>query len=92
MEGSKYPPTGTRGYGPLYAAHSVPGLPQAGPSYDDHADNELLVMVQIESQQGLENVEAIAKTDGIDVLLIGKFHSVEIVESRAIRIPATHQF
>ncbi|KAE8356287.1 Pyruvate/Phosphoenolpyruvate kinase-like domain-containing protein [Aspergillus coremiiformis] len=69
---AKYPPVGSRGYGPLYAPHAFPGV-QGGPQYDDNADRELLVMVQIESRSGVENVEEIAKTEGLDVLLIGPF-------------------
>ncbi|KAE8153356.1 Pyruvate/Phosphoenolpyruvate kinase-like domain-containing protein [Aspergillus avenaceus] len=69
---SKYPPVGSRGYGPMYAPHALPGV-QAGPQYDDNADKGLMVMVQIESRSGVENVEEIANVDGLDVLLIGPF-------------------
>ncbi|KAF7558163.1 hypothetical protein G7Z17_g100 [Cylindrodendrum hubeiense] len=68
---SKYPPLGSRGYGPMFSPHSLPGV--TGSQYDDGADQSLLVMVQIESRSAVENVEAIAKTDGVDVLLIGPF-------------------
>lgn len=68
---SKYPPLGSRGYGPMFSPHSLPGV--TGAKYDDGADQSLMVMVQIESRSALENVEAIAKTDGVDVLLIGPF-------------------
>ncbi|KAE8380345.1 Pyruvate/Phosphoenolpyruvate kinase-like domain-containing protein [Aspergillus bertholletiae] len=68
----KYPPTGCRGYGPLYAPHAFPGV-QPGPQYDNYADANLMVMVQIESKSGLESVEEIAKVEGLDVLLIGPF-------------------
>lgn len=70
---SKYPPTGSRGYGPLYAPHSFPGT-QPGPQYDDNADKGLVVMVQIESRDGVENVEKITKVEGLDGVLIGKFY------------------
>ncbi|KAB8067672.1 Pyruvate/Phosphoenolpyruvate kinase-like domain-containing protein [Aspergillus leporis] len=69
---SKYPPVGSRGYGPLYASHAFPGV-QAGAQYDDNADQSLLAMVQIESRSGVESVEEIAKVEGLDVLLIGPF-------------------
>ncbi|KAH8655378.1 2,4-dihydroxyhept-2-ene-1,7-dioic acid aldolase [Xylariales sp. PMI_506] len=68
----KYPPTGSRGYGPSFAIHSFPGV-AAGDHYDANADNELMVMVQIESRSGVDNVEEIAKVPGLDVLLIGPF-------------------
>ncbi|KAF2448725.1 Phosphoenolpyruvate/pyruvate domain-containing protein, partial [Karstenula rhodostoma CBS 690.94] len=67
---SKYPPTGTRGYGPMFA-QSVPGV--FGAEYDDNANDSLFVIVQIESRQGVESVENIAAVDGIDVLFIGPF-------------------
>jgi 4-hydroxy-2-oxoheptanedioate aldolase len=70
---SKYPPLGSRGYGPLFAPHSFPGV--TGNQYDEGADQSLMVMVQIESRSALENVEAIANTEGVDVLLIGKLIS-----------------
>lgn len=68
---SKYPPRGTRGYGPLFTTHSFPSELK-GAAYDAKADDECLVIVQIESRQGVENVEAIAAVDGIDVLFIGR--------------------
>lgn len=68
---TKYPPVGSRGYGPAFAVHSLLGV--QGQDYDSGADKGLLVSVQIESRSGVENVEEIAKVDGLDVLLIGKF-------------------
>ncbi|KAJ5920778.1 hypothetical protein N7466_009104 [Penicillium verhagenii] len=69
---SKYPPLGTRGYGPMFAPHSFPGL-NPGPDHDDGANNGITVAVQIESRSGVENVEKIAAVPGIDVLFIGPF-------------------
>ncbi|CAK7567710.1 MAG: hypothetical protein SEPTF4163_005678 [Sporothrix epigloea] len=70
---SKYPGQGgSRGYGPLFAFHAFPGV-ASGDDYDKSADSNLLVAVQIESRQGVENVEAIAAVSGLDVLLIGPF-------------------
>ncbi|CAK7265825.1 hypothetical protein SEPCBS119000_001716 [Sporothrix epigloea] len=70
---SKYPSQGgSRGYGPLFAFHAFPGV-AAGDDYDKSADGNLLVAVQIESRQGVENVDAIAAVPGLDVLLIGPF-------------------
>ncbi|EON95640.1 putative -dihydroxyhept-2-ene- -dioic acid aldolase protein [Phaeoacremonium minimum UCRPA7] len=68
---SKYPPVGSRGYGPMYALHSFAGLP--ADKYDEEADKGLFVAVQIESRLGVENVEEIAKVEGLDILLIGPF-------------------
>jgi len=65
---SKYPPRGTRGYGPMFSPHTF-NISEA--TYAGSADDYLLVIVQIESRAGVENVEEIAKVDGIDVLFIG---------------------
>lgn len=62
---------GTRGYGPAFASHAFPNL-APGPGYDQGANKELMVIVQIESRSGVENAEAIARVDGIDVLFVGK--------------------
>ncbi|KAJ6115690.1 hypothetical protein N7523_006107 [Penicillium sp. IBT 18751x] len=68
----KYPPIGTRGYGPMFAPHSFPGC-NPGPEYDEGSQQFVTVCVQIESRPGVENVEKIAATPGIDVLFIGPF-------------------
>lgn len=65
---SKYPPTGTRGYGPMFCP---PVFGCKGSDYDAGADKNLLVIVQIESRKGVENVEEIAKVEGLDCLFIG---------------------
>ena len=66
---NKYPPKGTRGFGPMFSAHSF-GLTE--PEYPAGADDNLLVIVQIESKDGVKNVEEIAAVEGIDVLFIGE--------------------
>ncbi|CAK9783878.1 unnamed protein product [Cutaneotrichosporon oleaginosum] len=65
---NKYPPRGTRGFGPMYAGASF-GIGEG--AYAAEADDALLVMVQIESRAGVENVEEIARVEGLDVLFIG---------------------
>ncbi|KAL2869456.1 HpcH/HpaI aldolase family protein [Aspergillus lucknowensis] len=67
----KYPPTGSRGYGPMFALHSFPDVP--APQYDAGADKDTVVLVQIESRPGVENVEKIVAVDGLDGVLIGPF-------------------
>ena len=39
--------------------------------YLAHAEDELCLLVQIETRQGLDNLEAIARVDGIDGIFIG---------------------
>ncbi|PWY75438.1 Phosphoenolpyruvate/pyruvate domain-containing protein [Aspergillus heteromorphus CBS 117.55] len=72
VRASKYPPLGTRGYGPMFAPHAFPGV-AAGEEYDEGSQHAVTVIVQIESRAGVENVEEIAAVEGIDVLFIGPF-------------------
>ncbi len=64
----KYPPDGIRGMGTslVRAArwNAVPG-------YVNQANEEMLVVVQAETVTAIENLEAIAKTPGIDGVFIG---------------------
>lgn len=55
----------------MYTAHAFPGV-HPGEQYDDNANKNLLVIVQLESSSGVENVEKIAAVDGVDVLFIGE--------------------
>ena len=64
---SKYPPDGTRGA--AAAAASRYGRELA--SYLRTANSETLVGVQIETQEALENLDAIASVPGIDLLFVG---------------------
>lgn len=66
---NKYPPKGTRGFGPMFSGAS---FNTSEGEYAAAADDNLLVMVQIESQSGVDNVEEIAKVEGLDVLFIGE--------------------
>ncbi len=63
----RYPPRGVRGVaGVTRAAHF--GRVK---DYAKRAHEELCLLVQIETRQGLDNLEAIARTDGIDGVFIG---------------------
>ena len=61
----RYPPAGMRSSGPFRATL------YAGADYQDHANEELLLAVMIETPKALENLDAIASVPGIDVLYIG---------------------
>jgi len=65
----RYPPLGFRGsaYQVVRAANYGVGAPD----YLQTAHDNLVIIAQIESKQAVDNVEAIAAVDGIDVLLIG---------------------
>ncbi|GAA6006872.1 hypothetical protein JCM10207_009119 [Rhodosporidiobolus poonsookiae] len=66
----KYAPEGTRGCGSPFTQH-IFGVSEA--DYENTCNANLLTIVQIESQQGLDNVEEIAKVPGVDVLFVGPF-------------------
>jgi 4-hydroxy-2-oxoheptanedioate aldolase len=61
----RYPPVGTRSFGPTRAAMV------AGPEYHLHANDSVLVLVMIETRAGLDNLEEIARTPGLDGIYIG---------------------
>lgn len=64
---AKYPPEGVRGA--AAAASSRYGTELA--NYLRTANAETLVGVQIETREAIENLEAIARVDGIDLLFVG---------------------
>lgn len=55
----------------MFATHAIPGV-MSGSHYDDEVARDLVVVVQIESRSGLENIEAICNVDGVDIIFIGK--------------------
>ena len=61
----RYPPLGYRSFGPIRAALV------AGAGYPDEANGELLTFAMIETREGLENVDAIVATPGLDGIYIG---------------------
>ena len=63
----RYPPHGLRGSGASLAQlRWVPGQP-----YYDFADENVLVVAVVEDTQGVDNIEEIAATPGLDVIFIG---------------------
>lgn len=70
-EWAKFPPLGKRGY---YTASRGLGYGAMAPTPNEtleKANRETAVLVQIESQQALDNVEAIAAVEGVDGLFYG---------------------
>jgi 2-keto-3-deoxy-L-rhamnonate aldolase RhmA len=63
----KYPPKGRRGSGAGLATFRWP----APEGYYDFADRNVMVIVVVEEVQAVENIEAIARTPGVDVVFIG---------------------
>jgi 2-keto-3-deoxy-L-rhamnonate aldolase RhmA len=71
VDSCRYPPVGRRG-----AAFGFAQCDYLGGSVSDKIQayhERTLVIAQIETERGLENVEAIAAVDGIDVLWVGHF-------------------
>ncbi len=64
----RYPPRGVRGVGSALARAS---RWNSIPSYLSHAEENLCLVVQVESRRGVENVESIAAVDGVDGVFIG---------------------
>ncbi|RYC55214.1 hypothetical protein CHU98_g10996 [Xylaria longipes] len=69
---AKFPPQGQRGFGSPFAMERFNPIPTMT-EYLQHANESLLTIVQIETQEALDVVEEIAAVPGIDVLFIGPF-------------------
>ena len=65
----RYPPKGFRGSAYQVVRASNYGI--GAPDYIETAADNLLVILQIESKRAVDNIEAIAAVDGVDMLLIG---------------------
>lgn len=61
----RYPPLGNRSFGPARA------LLYGGKDYPQYANDEILTLAMIETREGLENLDAILATDGLDGVFIG---------------------
>ena len=64
----RYPPLGARGYAAPVVRASCYG---SEPDYGKRANEELLLIAQIEHVDAVDNIEEIAAVDGIDMLFIG---------------------
>ena len=62
-----YPPKGGRGSGAGLATFRWP----AAEGYYDFADRNVMVIANIEEAKAVENIDAIASTEGLDVLFVG---------------------
>lgn len=66
----RYPPGGTRGFGP-FLAHSYEGTAIA--DYRATVDDSRVCMLLIETREAVENIEEICAVDGIDLLVPALF-------------------
>ena len=63
----RYPPRGMRGFASAARSSRYGRIAD----YHSRCESELCVLVQVETQEGLDNLEAIAGVDGIDGVFIG---------------------
>ena len=61
----RYPPVGRRSFGPAR------GLLYGGSDYAAHANDEILVLGMIETRGGLDNLDEIIATPGLDGIYVG---------------------
>lgn len=67
VESCRYPPLGKRGCGPVRASNYFNNYDE----YMQQANNETLLVVQIETMQTLEELEAILQVQGVDAIFVG---------------------
>lgn len=67
VEYAKYPPEGSRGITPLWTLQ----MDIAWEDYLPVANEETAVVIQVETPQGMENLDAIAAVEGVDVVFAG---------------------
>ena len=69
VRATRYPPDGTRGFGPFRASHYTF-------DYDDYfanANENILVALIIETREAVENIEAILDVPGVDAVFLGLY-------------------
>lgn len=67
----KYPPTGFRSFGPIRAKYYGGGGTHGGGDYHHFANDETLVIPQIETREAIKNLDAILEIPGISAIYIG---------------------
>ncbi len=65
VKACKYPPLGYRSFGPIRARL------YAGADYGDHANEEILTIAMIETEEAVNNIDAINAVDGLDAIFVG---------------------
>ena len=69
VKATRYPPQGTRGFGPLRASHYTLDYPD----YFARADDNMLVTFILETKEALESLEDIMSVPGVDAFYFGLF-------------------
>jgi 4-hydroxy-2-oxoheptanedioate aldolase len=67
----KYPPRGFRSFGPIRAKYYGGGGTHGGGDYHNFADEETLVIPQIETRDAIKNLNEILQVPGISAIYIG---------------------
>jgi len=67
----KYPPRGFRSFGPIRAKYYGGGTSHGGGVYHQFADQETLVIPQIETRAAIKNLDAILQVPGISAIYVG---------------------
>jgi len=67
----RYPPTGFRSFGPIRAKYYGGGGTHGGGDYHEYANDEIVVMPQIETAEAIENLDEILDVPGIDAVYVG---------------------
>jgi 2-keto-3-deoxy-L-rhamnonate aldolase RhmA len=68
VQACKYPPAGNRG---IAGSPRAAGYGRDTAGYLKRANDEIFVMLQVETPQAIDNLEEIAKVPGVDTLFIG---------------------
>lgn len=66
----RFTPRGTRGLATLPRASGY-GIGPGAPEYIEIANREIVLMAMVETREGVENIDAIAGTEGVDIIAIG---------------------
>lgn len=67
----KYPPRGFRSFGPIRAKYYSGGNTHGGGNYHNYANEETLVIPQIETREAIQNLDEILQVPGISAIYIG---------------------
>lgn len=70
VQAVKYPPLGTRGIAPVRAADYLQGAMSQG-EYVQFANEQTLVLPQIEDREAIENLDDLLRVEGVDGFVIG---------------------
>ena len=85
VQACMYPPKGYRSFGPTR------GFMYGGNDYVDHANDEILKIVMIETKEALNDLDKIMKTPGLDGVYIGPSDlSLSIGEKAGFDKPEGH--